>query len=102
MAIEQESMFADNFSSLDAGSNATDAVSLTGENEVASNMDDETKEATDGGAVTAARENTETTGRDIPTQNDQLTRRMQNEGTMKREVLVHALFTKPGPASATN
>ena len=96
MAIEQESMFADNFSSLDAGSNATDAVSLTGENEVASNMENDTKEATDGGAVTAARENTETTGRDIPTQNDQLTRRMQNEGTMKREVLVHALFTKPG------
>jgi hypothetical protein len=96
MAIEQESMFADNFVSLDAGTNATDAVSLTGENETPTNSDSDTKEATDGGAVTAARANTETTGRDIPVQSDQLTRRMQNEGTMKREVLVHALFTKPG------
>ena len=96
MAIEQESQYADNFASLDAGNNAVDNVSLTGEEKVASNMDSDTKQAEDGGSVTEARTNTETTGRDIPTQNDQLARRMQSEGTLKREVLVHAQFYKPG------
>ena len=96
MAIEQESMFADNYSPLDDVKNATDEVSLTGDNVTPTNSDSDTKEATDGGAVTAARANTETTGRDIPVQSDQLTRRMQNEGFLKQEVLVHALFTKPG------
>lgn len=95
MAIEQESMFADNYAPLDAVSNATDAVSLTGDNEVPTE-DNGTREATDGGAVTAARANSETTGRDIPVQSDQLLRRIQDQGTIKGEVLVHALFTKPG------
>ena len=96
MAIEQESMFADNYTPLDAGTDATDAVSLTGDNPVPTNNESDTKEATDAGGATESRALTETTGRDIPVQSDQLMSRMQNEGILNREVLVHALFTKPG------
>ena len=96
MAIEQESQFADNYAALDAGSNAVDNVSLTGEEKIASNEDNGTTTAEDGGSVTESRTLTETTGRDIPTQNDQLARRMQREGTMKQEVLINAQFYKPG------
>ena len=96
MATEQESMFADNYSSISVEDNAVDAVSLTGEQQDATNEDNDTKEAEDGGSVTASRALGETTGRDIPVQSDQLGRRMQNEGTLKKEVLVRASFFKPG------
>ncbi|MCR5849344.1 MAG: hypothetical protein K6G92_01360 [Bacteroidaceae bacterium] len=96
MAIEQESQFADNYTAVSAGTNATDEVSLTGNENIASNLDSDTKEAEDGGSVTDSRALTETTGRDIPVQNDALARRMQSEGTMKHEVLVNAQFFKPG------
>lgn len=98
MAIEQESLLADNFASLDAGTNATDAISMSGTQQevTTTNEDSDTKQADDGGSVTESRTLNETTGRDIPTQNDQLARRMQSEGTMTREVLVHAQFYKPG------
>ena len=96
MAVEQESMFADNYNSISVEDNAVDAVSLTGEEQNATNEDIDTREAEDGGSVTASRALTETTGRDIPVQSDQLGRRMQNEGTLKKEVLVRASFFKPG------
>ena len=96
MADRQESRLEGNFASLSAGRNATESVSLTGEEKVASNEDSDTKEAEDGGSVTASRTLQETTGRDIPVQNDQLARRIQNVGELKREVLVHADFAKPG------
>ena len=96
MADHQESRLEGNFASLSAGRNATESVSLTGEEKVASNEDSDTKEAEDGGSVTASRTLQETTGRDIPVQNDQLARRIQNVGELKREVLVHADFAKPG------
>ena len=96
MAIEQESQYADNFASLDAGTNATDAISMNGDQTTTAEEDTDTKQAEDGGSVTDARTLSETTGRDIPTQNDQLARRMQSEGTMTREVLVNAQFYKPG------
>lgn len=95
LALEQESMFADNYSSLDAGTRAVDEVSLTGEQKIDSNMDTDTKQAEDGGSVTDARTNTETTGRDIPVQADQLDRRRE-VGDLSREMLVNAQFYKPG------
>ena len=96
MALEQESMYADNFSSLDAGSRAVDDVSLTADQKVASNMDSDTRQAEDGGSVTQARTNSETTGRDIPVQADQLDRRNREMGSLSHEVLVNAQFYKPG------
>ncbi len=96
MAREQESQFADNTASLDAGTKAVDAVSLTGEEQDATSEDNDTNQSTDAGSVTEARANVETTGRDIPVQNDQLARRMQKEGTPSKELLVHARFAKPG------
>ena len=96
MADHQESHLEGNIASLSAGSNASDAVSLTGEEAADTNMDSDTMEAEDGGSVTATRQLTETTGRDIPVANDQLARRIQNVGELKREVLVHAGFSKPG------
>ena len=101
LAAEQESEFADNFISLDAGTNATDAVSLTGDDRVASNTDDDTQEAEDGGRVTEARANTETTGRDTPVQSDQITRFTERQGELNREVLVNASFYKPGAGLPT-
>ena len=67
MAIEQESQFADNYTPLDAGTNAVDEVSLTGDQKVESNMDTDTKQSDESSSVTNARTITETTGRDIPT-----------------------------------
>ena len=96
MALEQENMYADNFASLDAGTNATDNVSQTGEEKEASNLDSDTKEAEDGGSVTEARTLTETTGRENPSQADQYDRRSEKVGGMTREVLVHAQFYKQG------
>lgn len=96
LAGEQESQFADNFVSLDAGTNATDAVSLTGDERVASNMDDEVKQAEDGGSVTDARALTETTGRDIPVRSDEITAYTERQNELKREVLINASFYKPG------
>ena len=95
MAGEQESMFADNYVAVNAGSDAVNAVSLTGETQVESNMDNTTLEAEDGGSVTEARANTETTGRDVEVPTDRLSRFVQNQGDMKRELLVHASFVKP-------
>ena len=96
MAREQESQYAGNDNSLSAGGNAVDAVSLTGESQTDTEEESDTKQAKDAGGVTDARTITETTGRDIPTQNDQLARRIQNEGELKKEMLVHAEFFKPG------
>ena len=96
MALEQENMYADNFASLDAGTNATDNVSQTGEEKEASNLDSDTKETEDGGSVTEARTLTETTGRENPSQADQYDRRSEKVGGMTREVLVHAQFYKQG------
>ena len=97
MAIEQESQFADNYTPLDAGTNAVDEVSLTGDQKVESNMDTDTKQSDESSSVTNARTITETTGRDIPVQADQLTRRGFEVGTLgKKEVLVNAQFYKPG------
>ena len=95
MAGEQESMFSDNYVAVNAGSDAVNAVSLTGETKVESNMDDTTQEAEDGGSVTEARANTETTGRDVEVPTDRLSRFVQNQGDLKRELLVHASFVKP-------
>ena len=102
MAIEQESMFADNFASLDAGTNATDDVSLTGDDQIATNQDNDTKEAEDGGSVTEARTLSETTGRDIPVASDNLTRFKERATELKRELLVHAQFYKPGADQRVN
>ena len=96
MAGEQESMYADNFDAVSAGTDATDNVSLTGDNQTATNQDNDTKEAEDGGSVTAARANTETTGNDIPVASDNLTRFKEKANELKRELLVHAQFYKPG------
>ena len=101
LAGEQESEFADNFVSLDAGTYAADKVSLTGEEKIASNMDTDTKEAEDGGRVTDARANTETTGRDIPVQSDQITRFTERQNELTRELLVNASFYKPGAGLPT-
>ena len=96
MAGEQESLYADNYQSVSAVENATDAVSLTGEQEVASNEDNDTREATDGGSVTEARTLTETTGPEVTTARDELARYSQTDRELKRELLVHASFNKPG------
>ncbi|MEE1309227.1 MAG: hypothetical protein UHJ41_03905, partial [Bacteroidaceae bacterium] len=74
MATEQESLFADNFQSISAGSATFESVSLTGEQQVATNMDSDTKEAEDGGSVTASRQLTETTGPEVTTPRDELAR----------------------------
>ncbi len=95
MSSEQESMFADNYVAVNAGSDAVNAVSLTGETQTQTNMDDTSVEAEDGGSVTEARANTETTGRDIEVPTDRLSRFVQNQGDLKRELLVHASFVKP-------
>ena len=95
MAGEQESMYADNYVAVNAGTDAVDAVSLTGETKVESNMDNTTLEAEDGGSVTTARANTETTGRDVEVPTDRLSRFVQDQGELQRELLVHASFVKP-------
>lgn len=96
MATEQESTFLGNYISLSADENATDAISMRGEQEVATNLDSDTKEASDAGAVTEARALTETTGLDVTTPRDEQARFLQTDEELKRELLVHALFTKPG------
>ena len=96
MASEQESLYADNFQSLSAGEDATDAVSLTGEQQVATNEVDDTKEAEDGGSVTEARALTETTGPEVTTARDEQARFSQTNTELKRELLVKARFAKPG------
>lgn len=96
MASEQESLFADNFQSISAGSATFESVSLTGEQQVATNMDSDTKEAEDGGSVTASRQLTETTGPEVTTPRDELARFSQGEKFLKHELLVRARFAKPG------
>ena len=96
MAGEQESLYADNYQSVSAGENATDAVSLTGEQQMASNEDSDTKEAEDGGRVTEARTLTETTGPEVTTARDELARFSRTDTELKRELLIKARFAKPG------
>ena len=96
MASEQESIFADNTISLDASTKATDAVSLTGGTQVGTNEDTGTREAEDGGSVTASRQLGETTGPEVVTARDQLARFSQTDKELKRELLVKARFAKPG------
>ena len=96
MAMEQESLFADNFQSISAGSATFESVSVTGEQQVATNMDSDTKEAEDGGSVTASRQLTETTGPEVTTPRDELARFSQGEKFLKHELLVRARFAKPG------
>ncbi|MBO5887960.1 MAG: hypothetical protein J6Q60_08110 [Bacteroidaceae bacterium] len=96
MASEQESLFADNFQSVSAGSATFESVSVTGEQQVATNMDSDTKEAEDGGSVTASRQLTETTGPEVTTPRDELARFSQGEKSLKHELLVRARFAKPG------
>ena len=96
MASEQESIFADNTISLDAATKATDAVSLTGGTQVETNEDTGTREAEDGGSVTASRQLGETTGPEVVTARDQLARFSQTDKELKRELLVKARFAKPG------
>lgn len=96
MAQEQESMYADNFVSVNADGDTEVSDILAQEQETATNEDYETREATDGGSVTASRTLSETTGRLVPVQSDQLLQRMQNQGELKTELLVRAGFSKPG------
>ncbi len=96
MASEQESLFADNAISLDDVTTATDAVSLTGEEQAVSNEDTDTREAEDAGSVTATRQLGETTGPEVVTDRDQLARFTQSEKELNRELLVRARFAKPG------
>ncbi|MBQ5714666.1 MAG: hypothetical protein IIV77_09325, partial [Bacteroidaceae bacterium] len=96
MAMEQESLFADNFKSVSAGAATFESVSVTGEQQVATNMDSDTKEAEDGGSVTASRQLTETTGPEVTTPRDELARFSQGEKFLKHELLVRARFAKPG------
>ena len=96
MASEQESQFADNYVSVNAGSNIVESVSLTGGHKEASNMDNDTKEAEDGGSVTEARTLNETTGPEVTTVRDQMARFTQSDRELKREMLVRARFAKPG------
>ena len=96
IALEKESYMNDNFSSLDAGETAIDKIDLAGnERNEKTDRGLETDEAKDGGSVTDARANKETTGRNIEVQADQLTRRNTEVGTLTREVLVHANFSMP-------
>ncbi|MBQ7528076.1 MAG: hypothetical protein IJT11_10210 [Bacteroidaceae bacterium] len=96
MAGEQESQYANNYQSVSGGEDATDAVSLTGEQQMATNEDNGIKEAEDGGSVTAARAQTETTGPEVTTARDEVARFSQTDRQLKRELLVKARFAKPG------
>ena len=98
MAGEQESLFADNYIPLSSSNNATDAISMNGqEQQTPTNEDDsDTRESTDAGALTDARQLNETTGPEVTTARDELARFSQTDRELKRELLVHALFTKPG------
>jgi len=94
LAGQQEQMLAENFDSLDSG---TDVVNNDNQNQQSSSdTSDETKAAEDGGSVTESRNRAETTGRDIPVQADQLNRRNHEVGNLNYEVLVNAQFYKPG------
>ena len=96
MAGEQESLYADNYQAVSAGTAATDAVSLTGEQQAASNMDEVNTEAQDGGTVTDSRTLTETTGPEVTDARDELARYSATDATFTRELLVRARFAKPG------
>ena len=96
MAGEQESLYADNYQSESAGTDATDAVSLTGEQQMASNEDNSELEAEDLGSVTDARTLSETTGPEVTTTRDEMARFSQTDKELKRELLVKARFAKPG------
>lgn len=97
MAGHQESQFEDNFASLDAGTKATDKVSLTGDDQPTTDeILNETREAEDGGSVTDARALAETSGRDIPVESDRISRFTESPSELKRELLVNAQFYKPG------
>ena len=96
MAGHQESMYEGNYDSLDAGTDIVNNDNQSQEQKSESNMDDDTKEAEDGGSVTEARTLTETTGRDIPVASDNLTRFTERSGELNRELLVNAQFYKPG------
>jgi len=96
MADEQQSVYVGNYMPVNAGTNATDAIDMTG-NEMAKSTDaDETSEVTDGGALSGAYNYTETTGPEVTTLGDEQARFTQLQSELKREFLVHALFTKPG------
>ena len=96
MAGEQESLYADNFLSVSGGTENTDAVSLTGEQQIATNEDNVNLEAEDGGSVTDSRTLTETTGPEVTTSRDELARFSQTDKELDRELLVKARFAKPG------
>ena len=96
MAGEQESLYADNYIPVSDGSNATDNVSLTGDQGPETNEDSGTREAEDGGTVTDSRALRETTGPEVTTVRDQLARFTQTNTELKRELLVRARFAKPG------
>lgn len=95
-ALEQESNYADNFEAVNAGEDAINKVSVTGEEKTDLTMDTNPKEAEDAGSVTAARENKETTGRDIPVRNSQIDRHSREARNLGHEVLVLARFSQPG------
>ena len=106
---QRETMFANDIDFVPV--NAGSSLSLTDVSQAASNKDGNmTKEAADGGSVTAARANTETTGREALTDartnsettgresgaiSDRLSRFVENQGGIKNELLVHASFVKP-------
>lgn len=96
MAGEQESQYAGNYQGVSDVATASDAVSLTGEQKAATSEDSDTKEAEDGGSVTEARKNNETTGPEVTTARDELARFSQTDKELSRELLVRARFAKPG------
>ncbi len=96
MATEQESIFADNTTAVSAGHEAVNSVSLTGEQEIATNDDNVAKQAEDAGTVTDSRKLGETTGPETTTARDQLARFTETNKELQRELLVKARFAKPG------
>ena len=96
MATEQESIYAGNTTEVSAGNEAVDAVSLTGEQEIATNDITSAATAEDAGTVTESRQLTETTGPERTTARDQLARFTETNKELKRELLIHANFNKPG------
>ena len=79
LAGGQESLFADDLASTDD-----------------EEEEEDTEQTEDNGAVTEARAQNETTGRAAATARDEQARFTQSDRKFRRELLVHALFTKPG------
>lgn len=96
MSSQQESQYARNFEAINAEDNAGQTSGQTDTQKEANNQTNSYREAEDGGSVAAARELGETDGREIYVPNDDRYRSAKEKGEMGREVLVHALFTKPG------